>query len=88
MSSSGREGFEVKVKNPRQWRERLEHLPGLLELEIFGDKLHLSFAKGRMEEKELAELLSRRGAEADSVRRILPSLEDLFISLAKDKPTG
>ena len=61
-ASSGREVFEVKVKNPRQWRESLEHLPGLLELEIFGDKLHLSFAKGRMEEKELAELLSRKEA--------------------------
>ena len=87
-AASGREVYEVKVKNPRQWRKELEKLPGLVELEIFGDKLHLSFSKGGTEEKALAEVLSRKGAEADSVRRILPSLEDLFISLVKSPPTG
>ncbi len=87
-ATSGREVFEVKVRNPRQWRESLAGLPGLLELEIFGDKLHLSFAKGEMDEKALAELLSPKGAEADSVRRILPSLEDLFISLVKSRPVN
>ncbi|MGE5692436.1 MAG: ABC transporter ATP-binding protein [Candidatus Zixiibacteriota bacterium] len=84
-TASGREVFEVKIKNPRSWRERLEGLPGLLELEIFGDKLHLSFSKGTMEEKGLGELLSGKGATADSVRRIVPSLEDLFISLVKNQ---
>ncbi|MCI0406419.1 MAG: ABC transporter ATP-binding protein [candidate division Zixibacteria bacterium] len=84
-ATGDREVFEVKVENPRQWREGLEGLPGLLELEIFGDKLHLSFAKGEMEERGLGELLARKGAEADSVRRIVPSLEDLFISLVKSR---
>ncbi|HXF49930.1 MAG TPA: ABC transporter ATP-binding protein [Verrucomicrobiae bacterium] len=84
-ATSEREVFEVKIKNPRQWRERLEGLPGLLELEIFGDKLHLSFAKGEMQEKAVAEALSQKGATADSVRRIVPSLEDLFISLVKNQ---
>lgn len=83
--ASGREVFEVKVKNPRQWREGLAGLPGLAELEVFGDKLHLSFAKGGMSEKELGELLAQKGAEVESVRRILPSLEDLFISLVKSR---
>lgn len=86
--SGNREVFEVKIKNPRQWREGLEGLPGLLELEIFGDKLHLSFAKGKMEERGLTELLAQKGAQADSVRRIVPSLEDLFISLVKSQPVG
>lgn len=84
-TTSGREVFEVKVKNPRRWRQRLEGLPGLVELEIFGDKLHLSFSRGNMDEKTLAGLLAQRGAETDSVRRILPSLEDLFISLVKSQ---
>ncbi|MGH8004796.1 MAG: ABC transporter ATP-binding protein, partial [Limisphaerales bacterium] len=87
-AASGREVFEVKVKNPRRWRQSLEGLSGLLELEIFGDKLHLSFTKGEMEEKVLGELLTRKGAEADSVRRVIPSLEDLFISLVKSQPIG
>ncbi|HEU4437510.1 MAG TPA: ABC transporter ATP-binding protein, partial [candidate division Zixibacteria bacterium] len=84
-TTSNREVFEVKIKNPRQWREGLEGLPGLLELEIFGDKLHLSFSKGTMEEKGLGVLLSGKGATADSVRRIVPSLEDLIISLVKNQ---
>jgi len=87
-AASGREVFELKVKNPRHWRERLEGLPGLVELEIFGDKLHLSFSKGEMEEQTLAGLLAQKGAVADSVRRILPSLEDLFISLVKSRPAS
>ena len=87
-AASGREVFEVKVKNPRRWRQSLERLSGLLELEIFGDKLHLSFSKGEMEEQTLAGLLAQKGAAADSVRRILPSLEDLFISLVKSRPAS
>ncbi len=87
-TTGGREVFEVKVKNPRRWREGLEGLPGLLELEIFGDKLHLSFVRGGMEEGALEELLTGKGAKADSVRRILPSLEDLFISLVKGSPAS
>ena len=87
-AASGREVFELKLKNPRQWRPSLEMLPKLVELEIFGDKLHLSFPKGGMEEGALGELLAQSGAKPDSVRRILPSLEDLFISLVKNQPAG
>jgi len=87
-TTSGREVFEVKVKNPRQWRESLEELPGLLEVEIFGDKLHLSFPKGGMEETALKELLARPEGVVESIRKIVPSLEDLFISLVKGQPSG
>lgn len=87
-ATSEREVFEVKVKNPRQWRQRLEGLPGLLELEIFGDKLHLSFSRGNMDEKTLNRFLAQKETEAESVRRISPSLEDLFISLVKSQPSS
>ncbi len=82
-SLTDREVFEVKIDNPRLQRQALEKLPGLVELEIFGDMLHLSFPIQQTDEEELLRRALEAGAKLESVRKITPSLEDLFISLVK-----
>jgi ABC-2 type transport system ATP-binding protein len=80
---SEREVFEAAAADPRGGRSKLEKLPGLLELEVFGDKLHLSFARGSVGLEELQRRLAEAGVPVTGIRRILPSLEDLFIALLK-----
>ena len=82
-SLTDREVFEAKVADPRLQRQALEKLPGLVELEVFGDMLHLSFPVKYTNDEELLRRALEAGAKTESVRKITPSLEDLFISLVK-----
>ena len=69
---------EVVVANPRAAHEQIRREG--VQSQVFGDRLHVWFASGEPEavERQSQALASRLGAT--SVRRIAPSLEDVYIA--------
>ena len=60
-----------------------ERLPGVLDVRLFGERAHVRFESGSplVEPQPLIAALSSAGAQIESVRRVPPSLEDVFIAL-------
>jgi ABC-2 type transport system ATP-binding protein len=72
--------MEVACSRPAQAMGKLERLPGVSEVALFGDRLHVVLADPTVAET-LALRLSTAGCEDATVREIVPSLEDVFIRL-------
>ncbi len=72
--------WEVRCPERMKARELLRSLPGVESTGIFGDRIHVVLgggeeARGRMETR-----LRGAGIEITSLKRITPSVEDVFIS--------
>lgn len=72
--------FEVHTTGARAARDALRAVPGVRRATLFGDAVHVLVEPDREVEAGLRDALSRAGA-AGELRRIEPSLEDLFIEL-------
>jgi ABC-2 type transport system ATP-binding protein len=75
--------FEVMVTDPRDALDRLEERAELAGVQVFGDRLHVSMAEAdrTAAAEQLQIAMQRAGVAAQSVRQIVPSLEDVFIHL-------
>jgi len=60
-------------------------LPGMTEAQPFGDTLHLRLAEDAADLAALQAALAARGLTRLTVRPIAPSLEDVFVSLLRDR---
>jgi ABC-2 type transport system ATP-binding protein len=60
----------------------LEGLAGVLDVQLFGERVHARLAPGSpyRDEERLAAVLREAGIEPESVRRVPTSLEDVFIA--------
>ncbi len=74
------EMVEVIADSPRRGREALAALPEVLEVQMFGERLHARLREGERGEARLRGALAEAGIEVISLRRIAPGLEDVFIS--------
>jgi ABC-2 type transport system ATP-binding protein len=63
----------------------IHDLPGVTEAQLFGDTLHLRLAENAADPEALQAALTARGFPRVSVRPIVPSLEDVFVSLLRDR---
>jgi ABC-2 type transport system ATP-binding protein len=70
--------FEVVVAPPRAAMQALRDVYDRDAVQLFGDRLHVHVDHERQQER-IAVVLSAAGCEVRNVRRILPSLEDVFI---------
>lgn len=70
--------LEVVVTPPRAALSALRPVLGDDAVQLFGDRLHVHVAS-MTEEPRIREVLIEAGCEVAHVRRILPSLEDVFI---------
>ncbi len=57
-------------------------------LEVFGDRLHVLVTSARVAEPEVREALARSGVRLTMLRRIPPSLEDVFVSRITSQETS
>ena len=75
--------FEVMVANPRDALDRLASRAELGGVQVFGDRLHVSMAQSNADvaAEQLHLAMEHAGVMPDSVRQIVPSLEDVFIHL-------
>ncbi len=76
--------IEIVAEPRRQAAEALRRAPGVSEVEVFGDRLHVTLpgagaARAQAEADALAAGLRESGLEVRSARPATPSLEDVFI---------
>jgi len=64
--------------------------PGVLDAQMFGDRLHLRLEKERLQEVEayLRQRISAEGGEVHGLRPVPPQLEDVFIALLQRENHG
>lgn len=79
--------LEVVCDRPEVAMEALERLPGVKEAALFGRGLHVVVYPGQASVEEVRRELEARGHAVDRAEPIVPSLEDVFVSLieARDR---
>jgi ABC-2 type transport system ATP-binding protein len=70
--------FEVVVSPPRAALAALRGVYGTDAVQLFGDRLHVH-VQDELDHDRIAGVLSGAGCDVSNIRRILPSLEDVFI---------
>ena len=81
--------FEVVVSDSRGAVDRLGSQPGIGSAQVFGDRLHVWIDEddGPAAQQLLEQGTRTAGVAASSVRRIVPSLEDVFIAKLRTSPS-
>lgn len=80
----GGELFEIRCAPLGAALNALGTMPGVVDAAIFGDALHVVLASDgteRLSADDLPDILARQGIHADPAKRVLPSLEDVFVRL-------
>jgi len=76
---AGRVMLEVACARPLDAQLALEDVPGILEASVFGTRLHVVVADEGSGRAAVSEALQRSNFAIQSLERIVPSLEDVFI---------
>jgi ABC-2 type transport system ATP-binding protein len=76
---AGRAMLEVACPRPLEALEVLEREEGVLEVAVFGTRLHVVVAEADEGQRRVLQALARAGLQPASAERIVPSLEDVFI---------
>jgi ABC-2 type transport system ATP-binding protein len=77
--------WEVRCQQRMKARNLLRNLPGIRSVGIFGDRIHAVLEDGEKTRPQMESLLGESGLEISSVRRITPSVEDVFIATVTEK---
>jgi len=72
--------LELVASDLNRSRKLLDGLEGILDLNLFGDALHVRVHEQGVE-NSIRQALEQGGIAVDSLRRIVPSMEDAFLSL-------
>jgi ABC-2 type transport system ATP-binding protein len=80
--------LEVRTGNTVAALRAIEGKDWVLETSVFGTKLHVMVAEERQGTRRISEALASAGIRADSIQRIVPSLEDVFLHLLESPRSG
>jgi len=75
------EVLEVQCERPQEAMEWIEKMPGVKEAALFGKGLHVVVEPGTETGGRICGELDRRGHACRHAEKIVPSLEDVFVSL-------
>jgi drug efflux transport system ATP-binding protein len=64
-----------------KWIEALEKQPGIEEVAMYGNTLHLTVHDPELATRTIRDLSAKMGLRVLSIREITPSLEDIFVSV-------
>ena len=73
--------LELDCESMFKWIELLEKQPGIEEVAMYGNTLHLTVHDPELATKTIRELSAKTGLRVFSIREITPSLEDIFVSV-------
>jgi ABC-2 type transport system ATP-binding protein len=59
----------------------LEKRPGILDVAVFGSGLHVKVDEDAAAQREIRAALEKAGIQIRSLKPIMPSMEDVFVSL-------
>ncbi len=78
---------EVRCSHPQEALELIEELPGIRHAALFGRELHVVVERATEAIPAITARLAAAGVQTVQPERIIPSLEDVFVSLieAKDR---
>jgi hypothetical protein len=77
--------LELVASDLNRSRKLLDGLEGILDLNLFGDALHVRVHEQGVE-NSIRQALEKGGIAVNSLRQIVPAMEDAFLSLIpKDK---
>ena len=74
---------ELACEDRHRAREQVMKEPGVFGIDIFGDKIHVKVDAAEPWIPRLRDLLAAQGIEVPSARRVPPSVEDVFLRLAR-----
>jgi drug efflux transport system ATP-binding protein len=74
--------LEVWSDNARSAVEEVKKMDGVRKVSLYGDRLHITIEK-TMTAAEIVDKLKQMGVAVKDSREILPSLEDVFISMVE-----
>jgi len=79
--------LECVCDRPQEAIELIETIPGVKEVALFGKGLHAVVEKAETFQKIIRQTLIDHGYRVIAVEKIVPSLEDVFVSLieARDR---
>jgi ABC-2 type transport system ATP-binding protein len=79
--------LEVFCERPQDAMDEIEKVPGVKEVALFGKGLHVVAEDAEATAETVRSFLKERGYEIERVEKIVPSLEDVFVSLieARDR---
>ena len=79
--------LEVLCPRPEVAMERIEKLPEVKEAALFGKSLHVVVDDAQHAGPRIRDVLASEGFGRAQIERIVPSLEDVFVSLieARDR---
>lgn len=72
--------LKIDVPEAEDWIERLGKLPGVKETALFGTALHAVVEEAGGARARIEELFEASGVKSYKVEKIMPSLEDVFVS--------
>jgi ABC-2 type transport system ATP-binding protein len=75
--------LELEAESIFRWIDSLESLPGVEEVAMHGNKLHLTVEDPAEAERLVRETGEQLKLHVNSIREITPSLEDIFVSVMK-----
>ena len=80
--------LEVSVRDQRPPLDVLRSIPGIVDVQSFGDRAHVRIRdqQSAAAATAIAQAMKRAGASGVSVRPIAASLEDVFIDLITARP--
>lgn len=77
--------LELRPDRIREAARVLQGVPGILEVQIYGDRLHVFVEDPQVGAAAIQEALARVGIRAEGLRPTRPRMEQAFISLIKRK---
>ncbi len=80
--------LELDVESMFSWIDDLEKAPGIQEVAMYGNKLHLTVKDPVDAERLIREIGEARHLKILTLREITPSLEDIFVSVMSRQRVG
>lgn len=75
--------LEVMCERPQDAMESIEKIPGIKEVALFGKGLHVVTEETESAMESIPDLLNRQGYQLSRIEKIVPSMEDVFVSLVE-----
>lgn len=75
--------LELRPRRVREAARALEGTPGILEVQVYGDRVHVFVEDPERGEEVVREVLARAGIDVESIRSTRPRMEQAFISLIR-----
>jgi ABC-2 type transport system ATP-binding protein len=73
--------LNLNAADPLETMRALEHLPGVLDVAIFGRGLHVMVDDLDSTSARIRQALAAKSIDVESLERITPSMEDVFVAL-------